>query len=119
MSYVKPPVGSKVKVTIEGVVHSADDFDMRLESGVYMEWDSVEEAFEAITVEVVAPAYRMGDVAWRTDGDQQWTLFYMALPGRASGWYDHRGIQNYPEPKDLTLLARSDGSLALSLKRES
>jgi hypothetical protein len=119
MPYVKPSVGSRVKVAIEGVVHSAGDFEMRLEPGVFVEWDSTKGACDAVAVEVLAPGHRVGDVAsWDVGAGLRQVVMYMSLPDKPLGWYDAWGNEVFPEVAHLVLLTRQGGKLELPLKRE-
>jgi hypothetical protein len=121
MTYVQPPKGSRVRVTVEGEVADAGDADTGVKflcigDGLVLEW---EQGSPPPSVQILAPSFRPGDVGSYTDSTgKPRTVFYMALPGKMSGWYDAQGVQihfdinQYPQ-----MVVRCDGILLKEITR--
>lgn len=119
--YTPPPPGRRVRITFEGIVSSSDKDWISLETDQadgpnHVEW--THEDFPP-TVVVLAPDFRMGDVGSYTDSrGLPRTVFYMALPGKASGWYDAQGRQvHFNTNQHPDMVVRYDGSIVKEVVR--
>jgi hypothetical protein len=117
MTYVQPPVGSRVRVTVEGTVEESHAYSMQLTSGLYLEWD--EDGATPPSVQILAPDFRMGDVgSYRNSSGEPRTVFYMCLPGRSSGWYNAQGTPvHFDTNQHPEMVVRYDGALVKEIVR--
>lgn len=108
MGYTVPKEGQRVKVTFEGVVDSASEDTLRLDTGAYMEF--TRGSAEPV-VEVVPEVYGLGDVAALRTGDKAWvTVFRMKDGNLGVDWFTAQGTVVEIGPSDeLTLLVRGNG----------
>ena len=121
MTYAQPPKGSKVKITVKGTVEDAGDSDsgvkfLCIENGPVLEW---QQESTPPSVQILVPDFRMGDVGSYTDSTgKPRTVFYMALPGKPSGWYDAQGVPIFFERSQYPqMVVRYDGTLMKEITR--
>lgn len=92
--------GARVRITIEGVVRSAQPGEMTLVDGTHVECNT-----RAVSLELLEPGYVVGDVV--TDGDSH--LFRVKPDGEVAHWIRPDGSRlddDKIDPTALTPLVR-------------
>lgn len=93
---MKPPTpGAHVRITVEGIVQSAQSGEIELVSGTRVTYRSKD-----VQLEVTRPGFQPGDVAW--DGSRN--LLRVAPAGDEPHWIAPNGISVHDDEHDPSRL---------------